>query len=93
MADLVDRMCNHTARFFEQYDIRLIGAWQSLVGETNELHFILAWTDLEERQSRWTAFMTDPDWLVVLRETDGESKIREYGQNEIWSPIDCSPLR
>ena len=93
MGDLVDRMCNDAARFFGQYGIRLVGAWQPIVGETNEFHFMLAWTDLEERQQRWKAFSIDPDWIDVLSETDGESKIREHGQNEIWAPIECSPLQ
>lgn len=93
MADLVERMCNDTARFFTEYGIRLVGAWQSLIGETNDLHFMLAWTDLEERQELWTAFTNDPAWHAVLRASDGDGKVREYGHNQIWSPIDCSPLQ
>jgi hypothetical protein len=93
MAELVDRMCNETSRFLTQYGIRLVGAWTTVIGNTNDLHFMLAWTDLEERQDRWRAFTKDPAWHAVLRESDGDGKIREYGQNEIWAPIESSPLQ
>jgi NIPSNAP len=93
MGDLVDRMCNHTAGFFEAHGIRLVGAWTTVVGNSNELHHILAWTDMSERQERWAAFSRDPGWLEVLATSDGEGKIRDFAHNELWAPIDCSPLQ
>jgi hypothetical protein len=93
MGDLVDRMNQHTVHFFERHGIRLIGAWTTVVGESNELHYLLAWNDLNERQERWGAFSRDPEWLAVMRETDGDGKIRDRAHNELWSPIAGSPLR
>jgi hypothetical protein len=93
MGDLIDRMCNDTVGFFEAHGIRLVGAWTTVVGNSNELHHILAWTDMNERQERWAAFSRDPDWLAVLAASDGEGKIRDFAHNEFWAPIDCSPLK
>jgi NIPSNAP len=93
MGELVERMCSHTVHYFERHGIRLVGAWRTTVGNSNEFHYILAWADMRERQERWEAFANDPDWLAVLRETDGDGKIRVYSHNELWTPIDCSPLQ
>ena len=93
MGDLVARMNDHTARLFERHGIRLVGAWQAVVGNTNELHHILAWESFEERETRWGAFSSDEEWLAILRESDGDGKIRDHAVNELWKPIACSPLQ
>lgn len=90
---LIDRMNDHTAGFFERHGVRLVGAWQAVVGNTNELHYILAWASFEEREERWTAFSSDPEWLAVLGATDAKGKLRDYCVNELWKPIACSPLQ
>jgi hypothetical protein len=93
MGDLVDRMNQHTVRFFEKHGIRMLGAWTTIVGESNELHYLLAWEDFNERQERWGAFSRDPEWLAIMRETDGDGKLRDRAHNELWAPIESSPLR
>jgi hypothetical protein len=93
MGELVDRMREHAVKHFERHGIRLVGAWTTMVGESNELHYILAWADMGERQQRWQAFSSDPEWRAVLKATDGDGKIRERSHNEFWAPIDCSPLQ
>jgi hypothetical protein len=90
---LIERMNDHTAGFFDRHGIRLVGAWQAVVGNTNELHYILAWNDFAERQERWGAFSNDPEWLGVLGDTDANGKLREHCVNELWMPIACSPLQ
>jgi NIPSNAP len=91
--DLVARMNAHTVRYYAKHGIRLVGAWTSVVGNTNDLHYILAWADLNERQERWAAFSGDPEWRALVKETDPDGQFRNYGQNELWAPIDCSPLQ
>ena len=71
MPRLLSRFENHTFKFWKKHGIRAIGFWQVLVGEGFEdLHYILEWGSMAEREERWNAFMNDPDWAVVWEETE-----------------------
>ncbi len=93
LGDLVARMNEHTVRFYAKHGMRLVGSWTSVIGNTNDLHYILAWNDLNERQERWAAFSSDPEWRAVMKETDPDGQMRSYGQSELWAPTECSPLK
>lgn len=93
MPDLVARMNDHTAHYFERHGVRLVGAWQPVTGESHALHYLLAWNDLNERQERWGAFASDPDWRAALKASDSQGVIRDHAYSEIWSPIGCSPAQ
>ncbi len=83
-----------TLRLFEKHGIRSIGYWTTYVGpSTNTLTYILAWEDLADRQQRWDAFSTDPEWLKVKAETEQAGPLTERVQNMILKPTDYSPLQ
>src|SRR4029077_18891910 len=51
--------------------IRQAGFWTVLVGESNQdLYYMLAWESMAEREQKFGAFMTDPEWLAKRAETE-----------------------
>ena len=76
MPNLLARFQNHTLRIWERHGIRQAGFWTTLVGESNnDLTYLLAWETLAEREQKWTAFTTDPEWLKIRAETEADGQI------------------
>ncbi len=60
---LLARSENHALKIWEQHGIKQAGFWTVLVGDGNhDLHYMLAWESLAERETRWNAFQADPAW-------------------------------
>ena len=42
------------------------GFFTTLVGESNqEVTYFLAWESLADRETKWSEFVTDPDWITA----------------------------
>ena len=71
---LLKRFEDHTLKIWAKHGIRQAGFWTVLVGDgNNDLHYLLAWESLAEREKVWTAFLADPAWIKARddSETDG----------------------
>lgn len=71
---LLKRFETVTLGFFEKYGIRQVGFWTTLVGESNhDLHYMLVWDSMAEREKKWNAFQADGDWWAArsVSEKDG----------------------
>jgi len=56
--------------------IRQAGFWTVLVGESNQdLYYMLALESMAEREQKFGAFMTDPEWLAKRAETEKDGQI------------------
>ena len=65
---------------WERHGIRPLGFWTTLVGKSGtELTYILPWELLADRETRWTAFQSNPAWLKLREdsEKDGPIVVRE----------------
>lgn len=86
------RFEQHATRFFAKHGIRMVGFWTTLVGQNaNEFTYMLAYDDLADRERKWTAFSTDPEWLAVKRETEANGPLWATIRNQILSPTAYSP--
>jgi hypothetical protein len=57
-----------------------------LIGPSNqELTYLLAWESLAEREAKWTAFQSDPEWISKRAETERDG--------QIVANIECSLLQ
>ena len=92
MSDLLNRFREHTLKAFERNGFRVVGFWQPMIGNSSELHYMVAWEDLGERQRCWTTFRADPEWVRALTETEARGSLTTASYNEIWTPTDFSPL-
>ena len=60
---LLQRFEKVTLELWKKHGIRQAGFWTTLIGDSNhELTYLLAWDSLAEREKKWTAFMSDPQW-------------------------------
>ena len=61
MPALLKRFEDHTLKIWERHGIKQIGFWTVLIGDgNNDLHYLLAWESLAEREKKWNAFAADP---------------------------------
>ena len=68
---LIKRFEDHTLKIWEKHGIRQAGFWTVLIGEgNNDLHYLLAWESMAEREKVWATFLADPAWIKVREETE-----------------------
>ena len=83
-----------TFGFWEKYGIRQVGFWTTLIGASNQtLTYMLEWDSLAEREAKWNAFSTDPEWLAKRAESEAEAVIVERIENQILAPTAYSRMR
>ena len=72
---LLKRFETITLKLWEKHGIRQAGFWTTLVGESNQdLTYMLAWESLAERDQKWGAFSTDPEWVSKRAETEKKAE-------------------
>lgn len=90
-ADLLARFRNHTMRLFEKHGVHVVGFWDTVVGETDELVYITKFPSWDERQKRWAAFQADPEWQRARDESHAHGLIVEHVRTALLSATDFSP--
>ncbi len=90
---LLKRFETITLGIWERHGIRQAGFWTTLVGSSNQtLTYLLAWESLAERETKWTAFASDPDWLAKRAETEKDGAIVSTISNEFLVPTSFSSV-
>jgi hypothetical protein len=91
---LLARFENTTLGFWDRYGIRQAGFWTVEIGASNhELHYLLQWESMAEREERWTAFQSDPDWIAARAASETPDRIVASIRNEFWKPTAFSAVR
>jgi hypothetical protein len=90
---LLDRFANHTMGLFKKHGIQVVGFWDTDIGESNEVVYLCAFADLNQRQAAWASFRADPEWQAVVRTSEADGPIVDRVVNKIWSPVPFSPLQ
>lgn len=93
MPDLQRRFSEITMAMFRKHGIRVVGFWETVVGESNELVYICQYDDLGHRERAWKAFMADPEWQAARQKTEANGPLVERVVNKIWRPTPFSPLQ
>ena len=94
LPNLLARFQNHTLRIWEKHGIRQAGFWTTLIGESNnELTYLLAWESLAERETKWAAFMADPEWIAARNESEKDGPIVATFSNQILTPTAFSAVK
>ena len=65
-----------TLGLWQRHSIRQAGL-TVLVGEggNQDLHYLLAWESLAERETKWNRFASDPEWLAKRAESERDGPI------------------
>jgi len=91
---LLKRFETKTIGIWEKHGIRQAGFWTTMIGESSEqLTYLLAWESLAERERKWAAFVSDPEWLAVKAETEKGGPIVADVANSILQPTAFSSVR
>lgn len=92
--DVLQRFETKTLPLWQKHGIRQAGFWTVLVGSSNQdLYYLLQWELLAERERKWGAFATDPEWLAVRRETEANGPIIELFSNTLLQPTSFSAVK
>jgi hypothetical protein len=93
MEDLQARFADRTMRYFDKYGINIHAFWVPVVGDSNELHYMVTWNSMAEREEKWPAFRADPQWRQEFIETEKDGVLVERYTNALWAPTAFSPLQ
>jgi NIPSNAP len=91
---LLKRFETVTVRLFEKHGIRQLGFWTVAVGESNQdLVYILQWESLADRDKRFVAFQSDPEWIEARRKSEEDGPLLSSISNSILTPTAFSAAR
>jgi hypothetical protein len=94
MPALLKRFETITLELFKKHGIRQAGFWTTLIGESNQnLFYLLAWDSLAEREKKWTAFATDPEWIAKRAETERDGPIVASVSTQFLEPTAFSAVK
>jgi hypothetical protein len=94
MPALLNRFETITLAIWERFKIRQAGFWTVDIGDSNaDLHYLLEWESLAERERIWSAFVSDPEWLAKKAETEKDGPIVARVTNLMLKPTAFSSVR
>ena len=83
-----------TLKLWDKHGIRQAGFFTTLIGEdAYDLTYLLAWESLAEREKKWTAFATDPDWVKARAESERDGMIVGRMRSQILQPTAYSAVK
>ncbi len=89
MPEFVEAFGNMIVPLFKKHGAKLIGAWQTAIGQNNEFVYILGFADLAEQERFWRVFRQDEQYKSY-----GQSGIRvAFVISKILHPTSYSPLK
>jgi hypothetical protein len=91
---LLKRFAEITLPLWDRHGIRQAGFWTIEIGDSNhDLYYLLAWESLAEREDKWTAFQSDPEWLEKRAGTEASGPIVARITNQILKPTAFSAVK
>ncbi|MBM4417976.1 MAG: NIPSNAP family protein [Chloroflexi bacterium] len=95
IAALHNRFRTVTTRKFREHGIDVVGYWTDRYGESNRLTYIVRWQDEDERNRKWGAFATDPEWVAARTASEAPENggpIVANVINSLMTPTDYSAM-
>ena len=70
---LLKRFESKTLDIWNKHGIKPVGFWTVLIGNgSQDLHYMLAWDSMADREKKWTTFQSDQAWITAR--ADSESR-------------------
>ncbi len=93
LPDLLRRFETITLGLWDRHGIRQAGFWTTVIGESNQdLTYMLAWDSLAERETKWAAFQSDPEWIEKRGQTEANGAIVANIVSSILQPTGFSSV-
>ena len=94
IGDLNNRFANITLKIWDKHGIRQVGFWTVLIGPSNHtLYYMLEWESLAERERKWNAFASDPEWLAARAKTEEQGPLLTHVENYMLTPTAYSKIK
>jgi hypothetical protein len=94
MADLLTRFEHHTVPIMARHGFLQVGFWTTIVGRSEQhLTYLLAWESLAQRQEKWDAFLSDPEWLAIRKSTEENGPLIFDIENSLLRPTNFSAAK
>lgn len=94
LPNLLKRFETITLKLWEKHDIRQAGFFTTVVGESSQdLTYLLEWDSMADRDKKWMAFQTDPEWLSARAETEKDGQIVANILNRFLTPTAFSSVK
>jgi NIPSNAP len=94
MADLLARFEHHTVPIMARHGFLQVGFWTTIVGRSEQhLTYLLAWESLAQRQEKWDAFLSDPEWLAIRKSTEENGPLIFDIENSLLRPTNFSAAK
>jgi hypothetical protein len=78
-------------RYWDKHGIRCLGFWETVFGESNQLHYLLEWNDMGQRELLWDQFQADPGWQQERADSEKNGPLVQHVHNEFWRLSPFSP--
>ena len=91
---LLNRFDTITLKLWDKHGIKQAGFWTTGIGESNQtLYYLLEWESLADREKKWDAFATDPEWHEKRAKTEEDGAIVASVNNQILIPTSFSSVK
>ena len=91
---LLKRFDTVTLGLWEKHGIRQAGFWTVLIGKSNQdLYYLLQWESLAEREKKWNAFQSDPEWIAKRGESERDGPIVASLSSSFLQPTSFSSVK
>ena len=64
-----DRFRDHALRIMDRHGFDVVATWQARADNATEFVYLLQWKDATAMKSAWDAFMADPEWSAIKKDT------------------------
>ena len=96
LANLDARFRDHTIRLFAKHGITSVGYWHPMdePASKDTLAYMLKFPSREKQATSWKAFLTDPEWRKVAKESQKDGRfLRERPESTFMKATDYSPIQ
>ena len=91
---LLKRFETQTLGMWKKHGINQAGFWTVLIGDgNNDLHYMLVWDSLADREKKWTAFQADPEWHKARAESEKDGPILANVKSTMLQPTAFSAMK
>ena len=91
---LLKRFENATLKLWDKHGIKQAGFFTTLIGTSNqELTYFVAWDSLADREKKWTAFQSDPDWIAGRAKSEEDGQIIDNIVSQLLVPTAFSAVK
>jgi len=94
MPALLKRFETQTLRIWEKHGIKQAGFWTTLIGpNNNDLTYLVAWESMGDRETKWAAFMADPEWHKARDDSEKDGLIVANVASSFLKPTSFSSVK